>query len=455
MTTTRRHIEDLGSDDWAALTRRAATQAVAAAERRGKKPPAELVAVAAMTERQLIDRRARSGPARQRLSTVMQLVEADHERRKAEARARDAHQDKLDAEAAAGAARVEADESSRTAAAARAQARTAQQQVTEKDMERAAERAAVAEAHERALQQLRAELDKVRADAEADVKAAQQRAAGAEERAQQRAKERTTASEASEQAVQQLRAEFEQVRADAEAVVAAARERAAGAEKRAQQRAAERTASIEAAEQAAQQLRSEIARVRTDTDAEIAASRGWAAGEVAAARDAADAEVARAYAAAGDAIQEAQAKLARDMAMQPLAIPVPPFEFRSQTAHVENALNALHQIDYLLEVDMADGGDPDLAVDVDLMLTLVRAVREHAMHLCNEPPRAAGPRDVAVAYEEAAADAFRAFLQRVETVVRQLQGRAIGPDVEVVDVVSAMLADPWVQRVRRQDSPDD
>ena len=129
MTTTLQHIEALGADEWATLTRRAAVEAVAAAKRRGKTPPPELVAVAAMTERQLVERRARNGPARQRLSPVMQLVEADHMRRVAEGRALEAHQDKLDAEAAAGAARVEADESSRIAAEARAAVRTAQQQV--------------------------------------------------------------------------------------------------------------------------------------------------------------------------------------------------------------------------------------------------------------------------------------------------------------------------------------
>src|SRR5512147_3224377 len=115
MTSTWRHITDLSVDEWAALTRRAAAEAVAAAERRGKTPPAELVAVAAMTERQLVERRTRNGPARQRLSPVMQLVEADHLRRTAESRAREAYQDKLDAEAAAAAARAEAEESLRTA----------------------------------------------------------------------------------------------------------------------------------------------------------------------------------------------------------------------------------------------------------------------------------------------------------------------------------------------------
>jgi hypothetical protein len=443
MTTIMRHIEDLEVEQWAALTRRAAADAVTAAQRRGKTPPPELVAVAAMTERQLVERRARNGQAKQRLSPLMQLVEADHQRRVAEARARDAHQRKLDAESAAAAARVEADESSRTSDAARAQLRTVQQQVAEKDMERAAERAAVAEAHERALQQMRAELEQVRADAEAEIAVAKERAAAAEARAQKRTTERTTASEAAEQALQEWRTELERVRADADAEVAAAKERAAAAEARAEQRAAERTTAAEAAAHAAQRLRGELERVRADAAAEVAASRGWAAGEAAAARDAADAEVARAHAAADEAMRRARARAARTLSM-----PVPPFESRSETAHIESALNALHQIDYMLEVGMADDGDPDIPLDVDLVHTLVRAVQQHAVYLCNESRSATTSHDATAVYREAAEDAFRAFLQRIETVARRLGGRNRSPDAEVVNVVTAMLADPWVQRVR-------
>jgi hypothetical protein len=61
MTTTQQHIGDLGFDTWAAVTRRAAEGAVAAVERLGKQPPPKLVAVAAMTEHELVERRTRSG----------------------------------------------------------------------------------------------------------------------------------------------------------------------------------------------------------------------------------------------------------------------------------------------------------------------------------------------------------------------------------------------------------
>jgi vacuolar-type H+-ATPase subunit I/STV1 len=453
MTRLIRHIEDLGVDEWATLTRRAAVEAVAAAERRGKKPPAELVAVAAMTERQLVERRARNGPARQRLSPVMQLVEADHLRRVAEARAREAHQHKLDAEAAATAARAEAEQSARTADAARAELRTVQQQSAERDRERAAERAAAAAAHEQGVQQVRAEFEQVRADAETEVAASRERAMAAEARAQQRVTERTAATEAAEKAVQQLRGEFEQVRADAEAVVAAARERATAADARAHQRAAERTAATEAAENVAQQLRGKLERVRADADAEVAASRGWAAGEAAAVRKAADADVARAYAAADDAIRQAEAKAARAKSLQPLSIPVPSFEFRAETGHIENALNAIQRIDYVLEVDMVHEGDTDIPLDVELMQTLAWIVQEHAAYLSNESQSATSaarphplPSEAAAAYEEAATAAFRAMLRRIEVTARRLRGRQRSPDAEVVNIVTGMLADPWVQR---------
>jgi colicin import membrane protein len=453
MTTTMRHIADLSVDEWAALTRRAAVEAVTAAQRRGKTPPAELVAVAAMTERQLVERRAKNGLARQRLSPLMELVAADHQRRVAEGRARGAYQDKLDAEAAASAARAEAEEFSRAAAAARAQARTAQRQAAESETERRAERAAAAQAHERGLQQVRDELERVRANADAEIAVARERAAAAEKRAEQRAAERIAASEAAEKAMQQLRTEFEHVRADANAVIAAARERAAAAEKRAEQRASERTAATEAAEQVAQHLRGEIERVRADADAEIAASRGWAAGEATAVRKAADAEVARVYAEAGDAIQQAQAQAVRAAAMQPFSIPVPSFEFRSRIGHIENALNALQRIDYVLEVDMANDGDSDITLDVDLMQTLAWIVEEHARYLCEESESAPSsvtptPRDEAAVYAEAAAESFRVFLQRIETAARRLGGHRLGPDAAIVNVVTAMLADPWVQRAR-------
>jgi hypothetical protein len=44
----------------------------------------------------------------------------------------------------------------------------------------------------------------------------------------------------------------------------------------------------------------------------------------------------------------------------------------------------------------------------------------------------------------AAADAFRRFLWRIRIVSERLRSRDRAPDVEIVDVVTAMLADPCV-----------
>ncbi|MDT7756202.1 MAG: hypothetical protein QOH27_2100, partial [Mycobacterium sp.] len=159
MTTTRQHIEDLDVDRWAALTRRAAVDALAAAERLGIQPRAESVALAGMSERELVEHRERNGPPVPRRSLAMQLVEADHLRRVAEDQAREAHQGRLDAEAAASLARGEAGESARVATAAGERVRAVEAEAARKDAERAAERAADQEA----VQQAQAELERLRA----------------------------------------------------------------------------------------------------------------------------------------------------------------------------------------------------------------------------------------------------------------------------------------------------
>jgi colicin import membrane protein len=148
-------------------------------------------------------------------------------------------------------------------------------------------------------------------------------------------------------------------------------------------------------------------------------------------RKAAEAEVARAYVTADDAVRQAEAQAAHIKSLQPLSIPVPPFEFRAETGHIESVLNALQQIDYVLEVGMADGGDAGIPLDIDLMQTLVWAVQEHARYLSDQSrirgPAGSPPADAAAAYEQAAAESFRAFLQRIEDVARRLGGRDRSP----------------------------
>jgi colicin import membrane protein len=215
--------------------------------------------------------------------------------------------------------------------------------------------------------------------------------------------------------LQRVRNDLKQVRAHADAEIAVAREQVIAAEARAEQRTTERTDERTTHEQELQQLRGELEQVRADAGAEVAAVRGWAAGEVAAVREAADAEVARAYAAADGATRRAQAVEARAASPQLLSIPVPPLGIRSQTRHIENALNALQQIDHVLEVGMADDADSDEAPDVELMHSLVWIVQEHAMYLSNasrnEPPNYinGSGADGAAGYAEAAAAHFARF----------------------------------------------
>lgn len=104
----------------------------------------------------------------------------------------------------------------------------------------------------------------------------------------------------------------------------------------------------------------------------------------------------------------------------------------------------------MLELGMADDGDGDIHVDIDLMQTLAREVHEHAIYLCNESQGGTAlvtDNEEAAAYAEDAADAFRGFLQRIETVVRRLDTHR-SPQSEIVNFFTAMLADPWVQRAR-------
>lgn len=164
MTTLQEHIEALDPAAWAALARRAAECAVGAAEQLGQQPPAELVAVAAMTEAQLVEhRRKNSGKAKRRWPTArMKLIEAEHRCALAEQRAREADQDKEDAVADAAAARAEAQESALAAEAARERAAVADAESAWKELQLATER----RDGQAALARLRSELDRVRADAE-------------------------------------------------------------------------------------------------------------------------------------------------------------------------------------------------------------------------------------------------------------------------------------------------
>ena len=450
MTTTRQQIEDLEVDRWAALTRRAAAESVAAAQRLGLQPRAESVALAGMSERELAHHRERKGPPVPRRSLAMQLVEADHLRRAAEEQARVAHQGRLDAEAAASLARAEAEQSARVAAAAGERVRAVEAEAERKDAERRAERAA----DQQAVQQAQAEIERVRAGAAAEVAAAEERVRAAEARALERSAERTTERAAGEQAVQQLQAEIERVRADAAAEVAAAQERVGAAEARAVERSTERTNERAAGEEAVQRVRRELEKLRSDSAAEVAAARGQASGDVAAAREAAEAEIAaaRQVADAEVARWEAHAlnmeRWARgEVSTHLLTIPVPPPELRAQIWSVETTIDMLYQICHVLEVVLVEDIESPFVPDLDFTRNLTGKVQEQAKDLTQELATLAtrysdqSLAQAAAGYAEAAGDAYRALLQRIDAGVQRLGRRFHSPDAEILATITAMLAD--------------
>jgi colicin import membrane protein len=471
VTTTRQHIEDLDVDKWARLTRRAAVESVESSERLGLRPMPESVAIAAMSERELVEHRQRHGPAKRRPSLVMQLVEADQRSRDAESRARDAHQGRLDAETAASMARAEADESARAVTAAQERIRAVEAESARKDGQRARERAA----DQQAVQLARAETEQARADAAAGEAAAQERVRSAEARAEQRMTERAAERAAGERALQQLQAQLDKVRADAEAEKTAAKERVRAAEARAEQRVAERATERAAGEEAVARVRGESEQVRADAAAEVAAARGQANAEVAAAREAAgaaidlarqaaQAEIDNAHAYAEDVVRQAQADVARATSMATssrlMTIPIPPAEVRAgeQIRAIESAVDALYQIDYVLEIVMAEEVSSQPPPDVEFMRNLTWTVQERAKDL--SPEFAHSPAqftdqsqvEAAASYLDAAGGAFRACLQRIDGAAQRLGGRNRGPDAEIIEMVMVMLADPWVQAVRQHSS---
>ena len=472
MTTTRQHIEDLDVDKWATLTRRAAADSIAAAERLGIQPRPESVALAGMTERELVEHRQRNGPPVPRRSLAMQLVEADHLRRVAEQHAREADQGRLDAEAAASLARAEAGEAARAATAANDRVRAVEAESARKDAERAAEsarkdaeRAAERAADQKALQQARGETERIRAAAAAEVAAAEEKVRAAEARAEQRSAERTAERSAGEKTVQQLKAEIEETRAAAAAEVAAAEEKARAAEARAEQRSAERTAERSTGEEAVQRVRGELEKVRADSAAAVAAAQGQATGDVAAAREAAEAEVSAARDAAEAQVAAAQQAAEADVAhwrahaedmerwaraevsAQLLTIPIPPLDVRARIGSVESTVDALYQIDYVLEVGLAEDVEAQFVPDLEFTRNLVWKVQQQAKDLTSELANLssrypdASQAEAAAGYAVAVTDAYRGFVQRIDTAIQRLGSRFHSPDAEIIAAVSAMVAD--------------
>jgi len=455
MTTTRQHIQDLDVARWAALTKRAAADAVATAERLGLEPRAETVAVAGMTEHELTQHRLRSGSPVPRRSLAMQVVEADHLRSAAEERERVAHQGRLDAEAAASLARDEAEESARAADAAGERVREVEADSARKDAERRDERAA----DSTALQQARADVERIRAEAAAEAAAAAEKVRAAQARAEERSAERAAERATAEQTVQHLQAEIERIRADAAAEVSAAEQKALAAQARAEERSTERAAERATAEEDVQRVRRELEKVQADAAADVAAAQGKAVADVAAAQAAAAAEIAAAQDAAAAEVarweshaREMERWARAEVATKLLTIPVPPFQVRARTGSVESTIDTLYQIDHVLEVALADVKS-SFVPDRDFTLNLIWKVQEQAKDVTREltvlPTRYTDDEqaEAAATYAVAAGDAFRALLQRVDAAVQRLGTRYRSPDADIIEAVRAMLADLRTQGV--------
>ena len=123
------------------------------------------------------------------------------------------------------------------------------------------------------------------------------------------------------------------------------------------------------------------------------------------------------------------------------------------TRRIENALTALHQINYILEVGMAEEVEAEIPLDAELVARLARTVQRQAQDLRQEfvelPARFSADSQVQAAadYAKAASVACRAFLRRIGSAAEHLRDRSNGPDVEVLRTVRRMLADPRVQEL--------
>ncbi|ORA07958.1 hypothetical protein [Mycobacterium arosiense] len=442
MTTLQQRIETLDVHEWAALTKRAALAALAAAEQHRNAPPAEISAIAAMSERELVEHRTRLGPGGKRPSPVMQLAEAEQLQAAAERQARQAEEDTRDAQAAAQMARDEAQQSARAAAAARERVRIVRTPSAHADVQPDEERAA----EQQILQQIRGPLEQVCADAATMVAAAREKARAAEAYVQQWLAERADERAAAQQALDELRGELEQAHADHATELAAARgqaeEQVAAARQAAQGRVARARADAEAA---IAQARDEIGQAQTEAESRVAAAHDRAKRQVAAARQAAQDKVARARV-------DAQAGVLVDT-RQPgvsLSVPIPTAELRAHTGPIEDALATVRDIGYMLEAGLPEGGQSRQPADLERVRILVHTAKQQAWDLAHElrglPARYAGAQQVQAAhsYAAAAASAYGALLQRISIAAQQLAGRRDSRDAEVIEVVTAMLNEhPW------------
>jgi colicin import membrane protein len=542
VTALGQRIEGLDMLRWAALTKRTAERAVAAAEKVGRRPSARLTALAKMSEAELIEtcRKNTWRPQRRPPTLHEKLVEAELMRAMAEQRAQVAEQDRKDALADAVAARAEAQQSAAAADDARERARTTTEELLRKELQRAAEQrenmaqfdslrnqvaqarafgtAARAEARESAAaaeaarereavaldkyarqgaqlagaqrkvetalhksqaaeEKMRGELDQLRADTAAEIAAAVQRASAADQRAEERLAERAADRREAQAVEERLRGEIVKIRSDAETEVAAAQQRTKAAENRALQRMAERASDRMAARETIEKLQALFEECRANAQDEVHTAREQAVLAIATAKDGTDRILAKVRADAKRQIEEAMAARAHAEAIADsyraqiqnsrapvaggLIIPIPGWTLRPATRHIEMPLTALSQINYILEVGMAEEISAETPLDPQLVERLTRSVQRQAEQLREElvelPTRfSAGTQQAedAAEYTRAAAGACRAILRRIRSVADQLGHRSTSPDAEALDAVRRMLTDPKVEALIAEPAND-
>jgi hypothetical protein len=130
-----------------------------------------------------------------------------------------------------------------------------------------------------------------------------------------------------------------------------------------------------------------------------------------------------------------------------LTIPVPPPEVRAEIWSVESTIDMLYQICHVVEVVLAEDVESPFVADLDFTRNLTAKVQEQARDLPHElaalSTRYSDPTqaEVAAGYAEAAGNAYRALLQRIDAAVERVGRRFHSPDAEILATIAAMLAD--------------
>ena len=136
-----------------------------------------------------------------------------------------------------------------------------------------------------------------------------------------------------------------------------------------------------------------------------------------------------------------------EVSTQLLTIPVPPPEIRAQIWSVESTIDILYQICHVLEVVLAEDAESPFVPDLDFTRNLTGKVQEQAKDLTDELATLStrfpdqSQMEAAAGYAEAAGDAYRALLQRIDAGVQRLGRRFHSPDAEILATITAMLAD--------------